>query len=73
MDGQPDDEAGLETLIFAAVIGGQSMVWGLAVNLTPPELYSKPYWMLHGWLAASAFIVAVSLGGPLLWYFVENC
>ncbi|MEM7671913.1 MAG: HAD-IC family P-type ATPase [Verrucomicrobiota bacterium] len=72
VDGQPDDEAGLETLIFAAVIGGQSMVWGLAVNLTPPELYSKPYWMLHGWLAASAFIVAVSLGGPLLRNFVEN-
>ncbi|MGB0371255.1 MAG: heavy metal translocating P-type ATPase [Opitutales bacterium] len=66
VDGNHGDDADLETLIFAAVIGGQSMVWGLAVNLTPPDLFSKPYWMLHGWLAASAFIVAISLGRPLV-------
>ena len=66
VDGQPDHEPDLEALIFATVTGGQSMVWGLAVNLTPPVLFSTPYWMLHGWLAASAIIVAFALGLPLL-------
>ena len=66
VDGQDEREADLETLIFALVIGGQGMVSGLAVNLTSSNYSPNVYWMLHGWLAASAIIVCVSLGHPYL-------
>ncbi|HLP10034.1 MAG TPA: cation-transporting P-type ATPase, partial [Opitutaceae bacterium] len=43
----------------AAVVAGQSMVAGLAINLTPPE--GAAYWVLHGVLIAAALGVCVLL------------
>ncbi|MGJ3243992.1 MAG: heavy metal translocating P-type ATPase [Opitutales bacterium] len=51
---------------LAAVVAGQSMVFGLAVNLTPPAFGSPAYLILHGWLLLSALLVlALLLGEPL--------
>ncbi len=48
----------------AAVVAGQSMVFGLAVNLTPPE--GTAYWIVHGVLLAAALAVCALLLPPLL-------
>lgn len=48
----------------AAVVAGQSMVFGLAVNLTPPE--GQAYWIVHGVLGAAALAVCALLLPPML-------
>ena len=48
----------------AAVVAGQSMVFSLAANLTPPE--GAAYWMVHGGLIAAALGVCALLLPPLL-------
>ncbi len=48
----------------AAVVAGQSMVFSLAVNLTPPE--GSAYWLVHGVLIAGATGVCVLLLPALL-------
>ena len=50
----------------AAIFAGQSMVFSLALNMTPPEYGSTAYWVLHGGLIASALLVFVFLGGNLM-------
>lgn len=50
---------------IALVLAGQGMAFGLAANQTPPESLVA-FRVLHGGLAASALIVLVLLGGPLL-------
>jgi len=50
---------------ISIVIAGQSMVWGLALNLTPPPFGSAPYLALHGLLIGSALLVMLLLSGPL--------
>ncbi len=47
----------------AAVVAGQSMVFSLAVNLTPPE--GSAYWLVHGVLIAGATVVCALLLPPL--------
>ena len=51
---------------IAIILAGQSMVWGLAVNLSEIPAFSTPYWALHGVLALSAFAVLFMIGGELL-------
>ena len=46
------------------VVAGQTMAFGLAVNLTPPD--GTAYWVLHGGLMISAVGVLVFLGGDLV-------
>ena len=48
----------------AVVVAGQSMVFGLAVNLTPPE--GAAYWIVHGVLCAAALVVCVLLLPPMV-------
>lgn len=50
---------------IAAVFAGQGMALSLALSMTPPELWTWAYWLLHGGLAFSALAVIVFLGGPL--------
>lgn len=47
----------------AAVVAGQSMVFSLAINLTPPE--GRAYWLVHGGLIAAALAVCALLLPPL--------
>ncbi len=49
----------------ALVLAGQSMVFGLAINLSSPEFASSSYYWLHGALIASA-LVSIALLGPRL-------
>lgn len=51
-------------MVFAALVAAQSMIFGLAVSMTPPEGNAK--WILHGILAASAVVVFALVGGPVL-------
>lgn len=50
----------------AAVLSGQSMVFGLGINLAPPKYGTTVYWSLHGALFLSAVVVLLLLG-PRLW------
>lgn len=50
---------------IAAVVAGQGMVFGLAVNISPPAFHSPTYWVLHGGLAFSAVVVGLILGPRL--------
>lgn len=52
-------------IAVAAVFAGQGMVLSLALNMTPPPYGSTPYWVLHGALMLSTFVVLLFLGGPL--------
>ncbi len=52
-------------IAIAAVFAGQSMVFSLAINMTPPEFGTISYWVLHACLIFSVFIVICFLGGPL--------
>lgn len=59
-----------DTLIYlrlavATVIAGQSMMWGLGVNITDLSPSDHVYWWLHGILIGSALAVTLLLGGPL--------
>jgi len=49
---------------FAALIASQSMIFGIAVNESPPEGTEK--WVLHGALAVSALLVFFLAGLPLV-------
>lgn len=49
---------------LAAIIAMLGMTFGLAVNISPPGMEARPW--IHGILAASAVIVFVLVGGPLL-------
>jgi heavy metal translocating P-type ATPase len=51
-------------IAFAAVVAGQSMIFSLAVNLSPPTGVTR--WVLHGALALSAAVVFALVGLPLL-------
>jgi heavy metal translocating P-type ATPase len=51
-------------IAFAAVVAAQSMIFSLAVNLSPPSGATRLW--LHGALAASAVGVFALVGGPLL-------
>lgn len=53
-------------LAISLVLVGQSMVFGLGINITPPEIGSAGYLFLHMGLILSAIIVMILLGGPLL-------
>lgn len=50
---------------ISIVIAGQSMVWGLALNLSPPTFGSAAYVVLHGLLIGSSILVLLLLSGPL--------
>jgi len=49
---------------LAAVIAAQSMIFGLAVNLSPTDAWTRA--LLHGVLAAAAVTVFLLVGLPLL-------
>ena len=51
---------------IALVIAGQAMVFGLAINLTPPEYGTPIYWGLHGALFISSWVVIALLAPPLV-------
>lgn len=55
---------------FAAVLAGQAMAFSLGVNITPPE--GNAYVVVHSLLAASALVVLLLLGGPLLRNTLES-
>ena len=48
----------------ALVVAGQSMAFGLAANLTPPE--GAAYWIVHATLAGAALVVCALLLPPLV-------
>ena len=49
---------------FAALVAAQSMIFSLALNLSPPTGPTRIW--LHGALAVSAVVVFALLGGPIL-------
>jgi Cu+-exporting ATPase len=52
-------------IAIAGVFAGQSMVFSLALNMSPPPFASTAYCILHGGLILSALAVMAFLGGPL--------
>ncbi len=52
-------------IALALVLAGQSMVFGLGINISPPEMGSVPYLFLHGALIVSSIVVMLLLGRPL--------
>ena len=50
---------------IALVVAGQSMVFGIGINLTPPEFGSTAYIVLHSLLAVSALAILALLGPAL--------
>ncbi len=64
---QPDsrDDLFWIRLGLALVLAGQSMVFGLAINISSPAYGSTSYYWLHGALIASA-LVSIGLLGPRL-------
>ncbi len=48
------------------MVAGQTMVWGLAFNLTPPAFGSQAYLLVHGWLIFSTLLVFALLGPGLI-------
>ncbi len=57
---------------ISIVLAGQSMVWGLAVNLSEIPAFSVVYWALHGVLMASSILVLSMLGLGLLKEFYKG-
>jgi len=57
---------------IAIILAGQSMVWGLAVNLSDIAPFSPVYWTLHAILAGSAWVVLLMLGSGLIKEFVSG-
>jgi Cu+-exporting ATPase len=51
-------------LVFAALVAAQSMIFGLAVSISPPEGTARL--VLHWTLAASAVVVFLLVGGPVV-------
>ncbi|PIP58744.1 MAG: cation-transporting P-type ATPase [Verrucomicrobia bacterium CG_4_10_14_3_um_filter_43_23] len=47
------------------ILMGQMMVFGLAINITPPTYGSTPFWVIHGGLILSTLLVVLLLGGSL--------
>ncbi len=63
--GRDDTAAAREWLKLgvAALIAGQTMVFGLGINITPPEGTTR--WVIHGLLAVSVLAVYLLAGLPL--------
>jgi heavy metal translocating P-type ATPase len=61
---------GVWRLVVGLVIGGQSMVFGLGLNMTPAG--GPAHWVLHGLLIVSALAVMALLGRPLLENTLES-
>lgn len=62
-------------IAIAGVFAGQGMMFSLALNMTPPQFGSTPYWILHGGLIFSSIVVMVFLGMPLFnstWSMLRN-
>lgn len=57
---------------IALVLAGQSMVFGLGINITPPERGSGAYIFLHGALIVSSIIVMILLGRSLFEDAIRN-
>jgi len=57
-------------IAVGAVLAGQAMLLGLAVNLTPPAGNSR--WLLHAALMFSSFAALAILGRPLLQSAIEE-
>jgi heavy metal translocating P-type ATPase len=57
-------------IAVSAVLAGQAMLLGLAVNLTPPA--GNAHWLLHATLMLSSFAALAILGRPLLESAVEE-
>lgn len=51
-------------LVFAGLVAAQSMIFGLAVSISPPEGTARL--VLHWTLAASAVVVFALVGGPVV-------
>ncbi|MFV0415201.1 MAG: heavy metal translocating P-type ATPase [Chthoniobacterales bacterium] len=51
-------------MIFAVLIAGQSMIFGLAASMSPPTGTAR--WVIHGLLALSAIAVFLLVGLPIL-------
>lgn len=51
---------------IALVVAGQTMVWGLAFNLSTPEYGSQGYLIGHGWMILSTLLVVALLGPSLV-------
>lgn len=51
---------------IALVVAGQTMVWGLAFNLSSPPFGSRTYLIGHGWMILSTLLVGALLGPMLL-------
>ncbi|MDX2081649.1 MAG: cation-translocating P-type ATPase [Terrimicrobiaceae bacterium] len=62
--GAESSAAGWMRLAVAGLIAGQSMIFGLAVSISPPTGTAR--WILHGVLAASAVAVFLLAGLPVL-------
>lgn len=52
-------------LVIAGLVAGQSMIFGLAINLAPPEGVAR--WVVHGLLALSALVVFLLVGREVFW------
>ncbi len=48
---------------LGALVAGQSMVFGLAVNMSPPDARAR--WIIHGVLATAAVVVFLLVGLPV--------
>lgn len=57
---------------IALVLAGQLMVFGLGINISPPERGSGTYIFLHGALIASSLVVMLLLGRPLFEDVIKN-
>lgn len=60
----PTNDLQWAKLGVAGLVAGQSMIFGLAINLSPPSGTARL--VLHGALALSAVVVFILAGGPLV-------
>lgn len=59
-------------LALALVLASQSMMFGLGINITPPQMGSRAYVLVHGGLILSSVIVMILLGRPLVKDVIKN-